>query len=316
MSTNVVPETEPTPQEVHENLRRRGLTPGVVWMILRRTFREFIADRCTQMASAIAYGALFAAIPMTALAVAAFGFVVRSPEIRQTVIDRILANLPVRAGLVVDGIRQLSAASPPLTVLGTIGLVWTTMSMFAAVRDALNVAWGARQPRPFAHSVLYDLAAAATLGALLGVSLLGTAGLHALRESLMPSIGIESPAFARMWEAVGLVIPATTTYLVFLLLYRYVPNVDHGFADVWPGALVAMILFEIAKHGFAFYVANFNRFEIVYGALGAVMLFLLWVYVSAIILLLGAEMASVYEKALRGRATPARPAPDLVFRHG
>ena len=95
--------------------------------------------------------------------------------------------------------------------------------------------------------------------------------------------------------------PASVTIIAFLFLYRYVPSVSHGFRDVWPGAVIAGVLFEGAKHAFTYYVANWNRYEMLYGALGAVMLFLLWIYLSAMILLIGAELASAYEELVYRR---------------
>jgi membrane protein len=291
--------------------RLRRLTPAAIWLIIHRTARDFASDRCTQMAAAIAYGVLFAIIPVAALAVATFGLLLRLPEIRQMVVDRILENVPLQAGLVIDGVRAVSTATQPLTLIGAIGLVGTTVGMIGVVRDALNVAWGVRNRRNPLRQKLFDVAAMLALGFLLGVSVLGTIALHTAQQTLV--VGRHSIHLGPLWQAVALAFPGLVTFVAFLFLYRYVPNVRHGFADVWPGALVAAGLFELAKHGFTWYVASFDRVTVVYGALGAVMLFLVWIYVSALILLLGAEIASVYEKALRGRTATTRPYPDLIL---
>ena len=294
-------------------LRLRGFRLRLVWIITRRTIREFIADRCTQMAAALAYYVLFSIIPMVALAVAAFGLVLRVPQIRQSVVDNILQNVPVQRGLVVDGIRAVSSASEPLTILGALMLVWTTMNMFGSVRDSLNVAWGVRKQRPLFRQKLVDLGSVIGLVLLLGASILGTTALHTLRNVSTMALGRPAPGLELIWDMFAWAFPAAITFVAFLFLYRFVPNVRHGFSDVWPGALLAALLFEMTKHAFTFYVASVSRFEVVYGALGAVMLFLTWVYVSAIILLLGAEMAAVYERAVRGRTTAPRPLPDLIL---
>jgi membrane protein len=105
------------------------------------------------------------------------------------------------------------------------------------------------------------------------------------------------PAAARLlemaWGAAQWTIPAGLTFLVFLLLYRYVPPAGNRFREVLPGAIIGTLLFEAAKHGFAFYVSYLSRHEVLYGALGSLMLFMLWVYLSAMILLFGAEVAAV-----------------------
>jgi membrane protein len=120
-------------------------------------------------------------------------------------------------------------------------------------------------------------------------------------------LGHHSRHLEMVWDAVGWAFPAGVTFVAFSLLYRYIPDVKHGLHDVWPGAVVAALLFEAAKHGFTVYVANFSRYELVYGALGAVMLFLLWIYLSAMILLLGAELASVWEREVPHRGREAAP---------
>lgn len=318
MSRHAGTETAHAPGAAAKRVRRswfrfRRPTLSAIGLIARRTVREFVSDRCTQMAAAIAYGVLFAIIPMAALAVATFGLLLELPGIRELVIERILENVPLRAGLVVDGIRAVSTATQPLTILGVIGLVWIAVGMVGVVRDALNVAWGVRNRRHPIRQKWFDLVSMLGLGFLMGVSILGTVALHAAQQASLRALGTTAIRIDLFWEATGLVFPGIISFIAFLFVYRYLPNVKHGFGDVWPGALIASVLFETAKHGFAWYVSSVGRVTLIDGALGAVLLFLVWVYVSALILLLGAEMASVYEKALRGRTATMRPHPDLIL---
>lgn len=291
------------------------------WCLLRRTAQEFLSDRCPEMASAIAYNVLFSILPVVALLVAGMGFVLRMPEVRQSVVDRLLENLPIRGGLVVDAVRAVSQASESLTVAGVIALIWAGMGLFGTLRHALNIAWGVKPRHNLFRQRLKDLSAMLIAGLLLAVSIGGTSMLFSIRDFTMPLLGPYSEMFAVIWSAVIWLFPSLITFAVFSMLYRYVPSVDHGFRDIWPGALTATILFEIAKHGFAIYVANFTRYEVLYGALGAVMLFLLWVYVSALILLIGAELAAEWKRCTLARneailAGDGReiPAPDVVPR--
>jgi len=274
---------------------------GTAATVMRRTAREFASDRCPQMAAAIAYHVLFSVIPVVALLVAVFGFVIRVPQIQQRVLEGILANVPLKAGLVIDSLRAVSGASAPLTVLGVIGLLWPAVGLFGTIRDALNVAWGIRRGRGIVRQHLLDLGSVFGLVLLLAISLGGTVALHAMRNVSVMVVGGYSPRFEFLWDIAALAFPAAVTFVAFLFLYRYVPNVRHGFRDVWPGALMAAILFEAGKHAFTWYVANWSQVEVLYGALGTVMLFLLWIYVSAMILLVGAEFASVLEELMRRR---------------
>jgi membrane protein len=177
------------------------------------------------------------------------------------------------------------------------------------VRDALNVAWDTETQRRWVWQKLLDAGSVLGLGVLLGGSIAASAALHSVEGWARGLFGSPTPEFAQVLRWSGWVFPAIVSLTTFLLLYRFVPNVRHGFRDVWPGALFAAASFEVSKHGFTLYVAHFSQYELVYGALGAVMLFMLWTYVSALILLAGAEVASEWERMRKERrAAAAGPA--------
>ena len=279
--------------------------------LLTRTWHEFGDDHCTMMAAAIAYHVLFLFIPLVTCLLAVLGFVMRDPQRQQDAINRVLQLVPLQAGpgdnLILDSLRNVSAQSGTLTVIGVIGLIWASSGIFGAIRAALNIAWDVKTKRGFIIEKLLDLGAVLGLGVLLGASLAGTVVLHSLQTLSLQSGTVLSVPLQTVFTVLGLVLPAVISFIAFLLLYRYVPNVRHGVRDVWPGALVAAILFEVAKHGFAFYVAHFNRYQTLYGALGGVMLFMLWVYLSSIIMLIGAELASEFDSTARERLVEDEP---------
>lgn len=285
------------------------------WCLMRRVATAFAGNRAPQMAAAIAYQVLFSLLPVVALLVAGIGYVLRMPEVRQSVVDRLLENVPIRSGLVVDAVRAVSQASEPLTIAGVVALLWAGMGLFGTLRHALDVVWGVRPRRNLLRQRLLDLSALLVAGLLLVLSVSGTTILFAIRDVAIPRLGAWAGLFAALWSAVIWLFPSAITFAVFSMLYRYVPHVHHRYRDVWPGAVTATVLFEAAKHLFAVYVANFSRYEVLYGALGAVMLFLLWVYVSALILLLGAEVAAEWKRCRVARADAdrlRRPRPALM----
>lgn len=279
--------------------------------LFSRTWHEFGEDHCTLLAAAISYYVLFSFIPLVTFLIAIFGFVMRDPQLQQNAVERVLQLMPLQAGsgdnLVLDSIRNVSRQSGTLTVIGLIGLIWASSGIFGAIRDALNIAWGAKGKRGFLMDKLLDVGAVLGLALLFGFSLAGTVVLHSLQTLSAQQPGTLS--FQSVLTVAGLLLPAVVSFVAFLMLYRYVPNVRHGIGDVWPGAALAAVLFEIVKHGFAFYVAHFNRYQALYGALGAVMLFMLWTYLSSIILLIGAEFASAFEAGRHGRPFREEPTP-------
>ena len=287
-----------------------------LWFLSKRTGQEFGADGCTNLAAAISYYVLFSLIPLLIFLVSVFGFLVRDSDLQQEVIDRVMQATPLDPdegeNLVTDTIESVSRVSGALTIVGILGTAWSASAMFGAVRRALNIVWKAELRRPVVQQKLIDLTLVAGFGALLGASIAGTAALRAMRELSDEALGPLSTGTGFFWDIVPLALPAVLTFAVFLMVYRYVPNAPVRFRDAWPGALLAAVLFELLKIGFTIYVANFNNYDLVYGSLGAVMLFLLWTYLSTNILLLGAELSCQYGRLVRGEyaealAQPGRP---------
>jgi membrane protein len=220
---------------------------------------------------------------------------------------------------IIDTIRGVSDVSGALTVVGLVGMLWSASAMFGAIRKSLNIAWDVETFRPVVRQKLVDLGMVLGIGVLLGASIAGTGALRTLRTLSDDALGPLSTGTGFFWSVMPFVLPAFFSFAVFLLLYRYVPSVQHTVSEVLPGALFATLLFELLKNGFALYVANFNNYAGAYGALGGVLLFLLWTYVTANILLIGAEVASEYERLRRGEPAPApsgppRSAPEQVWR--
>ncbi len=293
-----------------------------LWLLGKRTVQEYGADNCSQLAAAISYYVLFSLVPLVIVLVSVFGFIVRDKDVERELVDRIVAAAPLEQqdgeNLVADTLHGVSRASGALTVVGLIGMGWSASAMFGAIRRALNIAWDIDTSRPLVQQKLLDLAMVAGLGLLLAASIASTTALRLLRELSDDALGPLSTNTGFFWSVLPFFLPAVLSFTVFLLLYRFVPNAPAKLGEVWVGALFATALFELLKNGYAIYVANFNNYDLVYGSLGAVMLFLLWTYLSANILLLGAELSSEYGRLRRGEyaeaaSQPGRPLRDEVI---
>ena len=210
------------------------------------------------------------------------------------------AELAVRSdNAVIDTIRGISDVSGALTIVGLVGMGWSASAMFGAIRKSLNIAWDTDVHRPVVQQKLIDLGMVLGLGLLLGASIAGTAILRTLQEVSDDALGPLSTGTGFFWSVLPFFLPGLFTFTVFMLVYRYVPNVVTTVRDVCPGALLATVLFELLKNAFALYVANFNSYAGAYGALGGILLFLLWTSLTSNILLIGAELASEYPRVLR-----------------
>jgi len=289
-----------------------------LWMLAKLTAQKYSAHSCSQMAAAISYYVLFAVVPLAIVLASVFGFAVRDRDIREDVVQRVVDETALGGEegeqFVSDTVQGVSRVSAALSIVGLLGMVWSASAMAGAVRRSLNVIWGVTAPRPLVQQKLIDLALILGLGVLLAASIAGTGALQALRR-------VDPIAESRvLWTLPSLVLPAALTFVAFLGVYRYLPAKRQTVRAIWPGALLATVLFELLKNGFALYVAYFNNFDVVYGSLGAIMLFLLWTYFASSILLLGGVLAVEYGRlppVVYGAqpAGPRRSIPQQVGRY-
>jgi membrane protein len=273
-------------------------------VLFRHASAKFSADQATSMAATISYYVLFSIVPLTIFAVSVFGFLTTNSDLQQRVVNGIVDSAPLEKSqgkdLVTNTLESVRRVSGPLSVLSLITMGWAASLMFSAVRRSLDTVWRAERPRPFVQQKLVDFGMMLGLGFVLLLSVTSTGLLRAAPAAGAPFLGPLSESSSFSWLAASVLLPAVFSFLTFLGLYRWVPDTRVRVRDVWPGALFAAVLFEILKNGFAFYLVHFNNYDVVYGSLGAIMVFLFWNYLTAVVLLFGAEVAFVYPQVLRG----------------
>ncbi len=172
-----------------------------------------------------------------------------------------------------------------LGLISIITLLWSGSSLFSAVSHAINRAWNVAKERSFFINKARELGMALAVGVLFFISLGVTAVFSILAQVQFPDAGL-------LISLGSYALTFILTLGIFLLLYKYIPNTGTEWRFVWPGAVVAAVLFEIARHFFAFYIEHFGSYQLIYGSLGAIVILLVWIYYSAFIMLLGAEVGS------------------------
>jgi membrane protein len=168
-------------------------------------------------------------------------------------------------------------------------LIWAASAMMTSVRHGINVAWDSAHRRFFLRGKLLDLGLVALLGALAIGSLSVTLATRFLPDFVAPGKGL-----------IGVVIPMFVSFAGFVLAYRVLPAVRTYIRDVWPAALGAALVLEIIKAGFAFYLGSISNNDVIYGSVGAIISFLLFVYLASNLLLLGAEFAAELPRVRAG----------------
>ena len=274
-----------------------------IWILGKHTFLGYRDDHGTRLAAAISYYALFSLIPLIIFVVSVFGFVLRNNTVQRDVIDQILSFLPLSEtsgrSSVETALNNVKNISAPAAALSLIATLWTASAMFAAVRTSLNTVFDVEEHRPFFQSKLLDFAQVGGVGLFLLGSIAFTAFIktvQALSDQHLGALAGNDPA----WTVALVLGPVAVSFLAFLLLYRVVPASRPTFVEALPGAFIATVLFETLKNSFAIYVANFNNYDVVYGSLSAVLLFLLYMYLSFNIVLIGGQVSSSVAKMKRG----------------
>ena len=292
-----------------------------IWIFAKQTYFGYVGDNCNQLAAAISYYVLFSILPLAILIVSVFGIFLNSGDLRNAIVDRLLEALPLTQTegrtSVNNALDNVNRVSGTVAALGLIGTLWTASSVFASIRKSLNTVWKVQEHRPFAQAKLVDIMQVGVLGVMLLASMLLTGVLRAIRALSAEHVGPLAGSNP-FWQVPPILLPATLSLATFLLLYRIVPAARPRWRDVVPGALFATLLFEALKNSFAFYISNFNNFDVVYGSLAGALLFLLYTFLSSNILLAGAELTRTMERyharELDAEIFPVDPQPAVTVR--
>jgi len=204
-----------------------------------------------------------------------------------------------------------------LGVIGFLGTAYTASALFSSVRVALNGVFHVERQRPFVIGKTIDIGLVLGFGLLLMASFALTVAIAFAQRQADAVVG-ENLATLVAWLAslAYLLIPPLVTGLVFLLLYTTVARVGYTPCQVLPGVVLASLLFEALKVGFAQYVASFGNYDATYGALGFVIILLLFFNLSAQVMLVGAEVARANVEVLDLRARGRPMETVLRVRHG
>ena len=274
------------------------------WGVLRRTVREFREDNLTDWAAALTYYAVLSIFPGLLVLVSVLGLFGRS--VIQPLIDNMGTIAPGPVGdILKTGARSLTEAKGTAGVLAIVGLagaVWSASGYVAAFMRASNAIYDVPEGRPIWKTLPIRLGVTLVVGLMLAVSALMVVFTGRLADRTGEALGAGS-ALLTAWSVVKWPILVVLVSLMFAILYWASPNAKQGgFRWVTPGGLLAVVVWVAASAGFAFYVGNFGSYNKTYGALGGVIIFFVWLWISNLAVLLGAEFDAELH---RGRAVAA-----------
>jgi membrane protein len=272
--------------------------------VLKRTFKQFNRDNLTDWAAALTYYGVLSLFPGIIVLTAILGLL--GPNAIQTVIDNINQLVPGQGkDILVGAIKELAGSrglAGPLAILGLLGALWSASGYVGAFMRASNAIYGMPEGRPVWKTIPLRIVLTIGIVVLLAACALGVVATGSVARRIGDLIGLGSTGVL-VWEIAKWPVIALLVSLAFALLYWVGPNVRlPGFKWLTPGGLLAVVLWVLASAGFALYVANFGSYNKTYGSLAGVIVFLVWLWISNVAVLLGAELDA---EVARGRAIEA-----------
>lgn len=266
------------------------------WIIfIRVIIADFFSNNCPYIAAGIAYWTLFSIFPLCLAAVSLLGYANPTAEEQQAMVARVIEQIPVSADYVLNLVERVAEARGALSLIAVLGLLISGSAVFAAIRKGINHTWHVTRPHPFFVGRGIDLLMLVFVGLLAVIAATNLIGLVARGASTVGAVG---EPLVNLGFDLGLL---AASFVVLAVLYRFVPYTEVEWRDVWLGALIGSLMAYGVRLAFSGFLINVNEFNLVYGSLGALMALLVWAYLSALSLILGAEVSYIYSRAFGSR---------------
>ena len=278
-----------SPTDLHQRSLRAAL---------KRAVREFREDNLLDWAAALTYYSILAIFPAILALISFFGLL--GPSATQTLLDNLRQIAPGPAQeIFTDAIRNLQSNQGAAGVLFFVGLgvaMWSASGYVGGFMRASNDIWDVEEGRPIWKTLPTRLLTTLVLLIMLAAVTVAVAFTGPLAEQAGKLLGVKDSAVT-VWDIAKWPLILVVVMMMFAILYWAAPNVKHPkFRWVSPGGVVGVILWIVASGAFALYVANFASYNKTYGALGGVIVFLVWLWITNIAVLLGAELDAELER--------------------
>ena len=289
-----------------QSMTWKWLTQNRIFNLLYQTVDNWIEDGALMLSAALAYYSIFSMAPLLIIAVSIAGLVFGEEAVRGQLESQLQNYVGDRMASSVQGLVE-SAALPEQgwlnAVTGFVILLVGASSVFAQLKDALNLIWGVKETKwkgimNFVMTRLLSFGMVLVIGFLLLISLVLSTAVAALSKYVSYAFGVP----LEVWSIFGVIISFLLVTVLFAIIFKVLPDVAVRWKDVWVAAMLTSVLFEVGKHGLSYYLGR-ESVASSYGAAGSLVLMLLWVYYASCLLLFGAEFSQVYSRTLSREAS-------------
>lgn len=286
--------------------KKKKITLKSLWTILKKTVQGFSDDKVTRLSAALSYATIFSFAPFTLVIITVGAFFAQDLEgelfgelsqLLGTDVAKVLQDVVHKA--------QVANTSTISTIIGIGVILFSATTIFTSIQESLNTIWGIK-PIPkkgwlkLIKNRLLSFSIIIALGFILLVTMGASSIIGLLNEKLMTYFPDQ---MVILFKLVGLILNIAFTTLVFLLIFKVLPDAKIKFRDVTIGAIVTTVLFLIGQYGISIYLST-SKISSLYGAAASILLLLVWVYYSATIVYIGAEFTKAWANELGGKIYP------------
>jgi membrane protein len=258
-------------------------------------------------AASIAYYALLSLFPFLLLIISILGAIAADEMDRARVLGFVFRYFPTRLDFLTDQLDAFRAESLRIGVAGGLALVWASLGFFGAVTSAVNEAWGVEKQRSFWKHRLVSFLMLVAASTAMAVALLLVSFLQVAEASRVGQLLANAQWLVPLQTFAFRYLATLLLILGIGLVFYFIPNARTRFRDVWVGAILTGLLWRGAFSGFSWYLSHYQRLSLIHGSITAVVVFLLWIYISSVILMYGVEFTAAYAR-LRRHRTEQMPA--------
>lgn len=274
--------------------------------LFQQTFKEWNNDSAPRLAAAIAYYTALSIAPLLVIVIGIVGMIYGEQAAQSEIMTQLQSALGQEAANTIRNIvENMSQTGGGISALISIGVLLVgATGIFAQLQDALNIVWQAEETdRSGVENILYKRLLSFGMLLVIGFLLLVSLVAGAVISSLDTFLADLFPGTQLLLSILNIVVSFAITTLLFAAMYKFLPDVDIEWRDVWVGAAVTTILFTLGRFALTLYLGNVGVAS-TYGAAGSFVVLLIWVYYSAQIVIFGAEFTQVYAERYGSRITP------------
>jgi membrane protein len=260
---------------------------------ITKLVKKFISDGCFILSSSITYYFLFSIFPIILILISISGIFIDTPSVKTAIFNFVDQNFPIAYEFTKSNIEKIIENRKGIGAVGSIFLIVSSTYVFDSIQFSLDKIFKCKSQRTYWKRKLYGILIIILIFIFILVSFASSTPLFYLANSIINFLNIDNIISTLLLKSLSILTSLISNFLIFIILYFFGTNRKVSFKQIYRGALVASVGWEIAKHVFIIYINNFANFELTYGTIGSIIAFLLWIFISSIILLVGAEINSI-----------------------